>query len=82
MKYGNKDAEIELKLLQPIPGKVSLYVCRENVGLFAAGTSAIAYVDNIAIGTLQSNNFAHVILPPGKHHIYLGRAALQAIAES
>jgi hypothetical protein len=76
VKYGNKDAELELKKLQSIPEKVSLYVCRENAVFVGAGVRTIVYVDNIAIGTLKPNNFAHVVAIPGKHEVYIDRGGL------
>lgn len=76
VQYGDKNAELSLKQLKPIPDKVSLYVCRENAAFFGAGARTTVYVGKTAIGTLKPNNFAHVVLPPGKHEIYLDRGAL------
>ena len=78
VKYGEKTIEQELKLLKPVPGKVSLYVCRENAVFFGAGARTTVYVNKVAIGTLKPNNFSHVTLPPGRHEIYLDRGALNS----
>lgn len=71
VKYGDKDTEAVLRTLQPVEGKVSLYVCREDAAFFGAGNRATAVVDNKRIGTLKPNNFAHVVVEPGSHNIYI-----------
>jgi hypothetical protein len=71
MKYGDKSAEDNLKRFQSVPGKVSLYVCRENALFVAAGVRSEVIVDNDPIGTLKPNTFAHVVLDPGKHDVFL-----------
>ena len=76
MKYGDKDTEASLKRLQPVPDKVSLYVCREKAVLFGAGVRTVVFVDGEPIGTLKPNTFAQVAVPPGKHDIYLRRDGL------
>jgi hypothetical protein len=73
VKYGEKDIEAKLQKLQPVPGKTSLYVCRENAVFSAAGNRTTVMVDNKPIGTLKTNNFAHTIVDPGTHDIYIKR---------
>jgi hypothetical protein len=72
---GDKSSEIVLKKLEPISGKVSLYVCRSN-SLSGGGVAAEAIVNNQSIGSLKSNTFAHVALPAGKIDIYLKRSGI------
>jgi hypothetical protein len=76
IKAGDKDTEARLKRLEPTPGAVSLYVCREKALLFAAGVRTAVWVDNKPIGTLKPNMFAHVLVTPGKHGIFLKRDGL------
>ncbi len=71
VKYGNKDTEAALRDLQPISGKVSLYVCREKAAFVGAGNRTTAIVDGNPIGTLKPNNFAHTVLIPGSHDVYI-----------
>lgn len=73
VKYGDKDSEAKLRELRPIAGKTSLYVCRENAVFAGAGNRTTAIVDNIPIGTLKPNNFAHTVVEPGAHDIYVKR---------
>jgi hypothetical protein len=70
--FGDKSDEALLKKLQPIPGKVSLYVCRSNA-FAGGGVGAEAIVNNQSIGSLTSNTFAHAELPAGKISVYLKR---------
>ncbi|WP_146098511.1 DUF2846 domain-containing protein [Xanthomonas arboricola] len=69
--YGDKSAEATLRELQPVPGRVSLYVCREKAAFVGAGNRTTAIVDNKPIGTLKPNNFAHVVVEPGPHSVYI-----------
>ena len=73
VKYGDKSTEEKLRELKPIPGKTSLYVCRENAVLSGAGNRTTVVVDGQKIGTLKPNNFAHTVVNPGEHDIYLER---------
>lgn len=73
VKYGDKDIEAKLRELRPIPGKTSLYVCRENAVYAGALNRTTAIVDNVPIGTLKPNNFAHTVVEPGSHDIYIKR---------
>ena len=73
VKYGDKDTEAKLRELQPVSGKTSLYVCRENAVFSGAGNRTTAIVDNKPIGTLKPNNFAHTVVEPGQHDIYVKR---------
>lgn len=61
----------ELKRLEPIPGKTSLYVCRESALLVAKGVKTVVLVDNKPIGTLKANSFVHAELDPGEHGVLL-----------
>ncbi len=71
MQYGDKSTEDNLKRFQSVPAKVSLYVCREKALFVAAGVRSVVVVDNEPIGTLKPNMFAHVVLDPGKHDVFL-----------
>ena len=73
VQYGDKAIEASLKKLEPVPGKTSLYVCREDAAFFGAGNRATAIVNNNPIGTLKPNNFAHTLLDPGKHDVWVKR---------
>ena len=61
----------ELKRLEPVPGKTSLYVCRESALLVAKGVKTVVLVDNKPIGTLKANSFVHAELEPGEHGVLL-----------
>jgi len=74
VKYGDKATEANLRELQPIPGKASLYVCREAAAFVGAGNRTTVVVNNRPIGTLKPNNFAHAVVDPGSHDIYLKRS--------
>ena len=71
MKYGDKSTEANLKQFQSVPGKVSLYVCREDALFVAAGVRSEVIVDNDPIGTLKPNTFAHIVVDAGKHDVFL-----------
>jgi hypothetical protein len=73
VQYGTKDTEANLQKLLPVSTKTSLYVCREAAALFGAGNRTTAVVDGRPIGTLKPANFAHVIVEPGSHDIYVKR---------
>jgi hypothetical protein len=74
VQYGTKEAEAKLRELLSIPGKTSLYVCREAALLFGAGNRTTAVVDNQPIGTLKPNTFAHAVVEPGSHDIHVVRS--------
>ena len=71
VQLGDKAREADLKKFTPIPGKVSLYVCREQAYLAAAGVRTVVLVDNEAIGTVKPNMFVYTTLEPGRHGILL-----------
>ncbi|HVI25364.1 MAG TPA: hypothetical protein VM576_04115 [Xanthomonadaceae bacterium] len=71
VRMGSEDTQAELKKFEPVPGKVSLYVCREDAAFVGAGNHTTVMVDNQDIGTLKPNTFAHAVLEPGNHNIYL-----------
>ena len=71
VQYGAKDTEASLQKLLPVSTKTSLYVCREAAVFFGAGNRTTAIVDGRPIGTLKPGNFAHVIVEPGSHEIYV-----------
>jgi len=73
VQYGDKDTEANLRKMIPVSDKTSLYVCREAAVLMGAGNRTTAIVDNRPIGTLKPNNFAHVVVDPGSHNIYIKR---------
>ena len=73
VQYGSKDVEADLKKLLPVPGRTSLYVCRESAALFGAGNRTTAFVNNRSIGTLKPSNFAHVVVEPGEQEIFVKR---------
>ena len=66
---GERTTADKLKTFAPAPGWVSLYVCREQAYLVAAGVRSRILVDNDEIGVLKTNMFAHVWLAPGKHGV-------------
>lgn len=70
-KEGEKSKEAELRQFARIPGKVSLYVCRENALWVARGVSSAVFVNNESIGTVKPNTFVHAVLEPGKHGVLL-----------
>lgn len=71
LKYGDKETEAKLRELKPVPGKTSLYVCREKAAFVGAGNRTTAMVDNQDIGTMTPNNFTHTVVEPGKHDIHV-----------
>ena len=73
VQYGDKATEAKLRDLQPIPGKTSLYVCREAAAFVGAGNRTTVVVDKQPIGTLKPNNFAHTVVEAGSHDIYIKR---------
>jgi hypothetical protein len=54
-----------------VPGKTSLYVCREKALLSARGVKTVVWLDNEPIGTLKPNSFVHAEVEPGKHGVLL-----------
>lgn len=73
VQYGSKDTEAQLRELRPVAGQTSLYVCRENAAFMGAANRTTVMVDQKAIGTLKPNNFAHAVIAPGSHDIYIKR---------
>lgn len=71
IKYGDKETEAKLRQFQPIPDKTSLYVCREAAAFVGAGNRTTVVVDGKPIGTLKPGNFAHTIVDPGTHDIFI-----------
>ena len=71
VKLGDKATEEELKKFSPVQGKISLYVCREQAHLAAAGVRTVVFVDNEAVGTVKPNMFVYTTLEPGRHGILL-----------
>jgi hypothetical protein len=63
---GDKAAEARLKQLQPIPGRVSLYVCYEKATL-PNGALPRIWVDDTNLGAIKANSFAHASLSPGRY---------------
>jgi hypothetical protein len=61
----------QLKQFAPIPGKTSLYVCRESALLVARGVKTAVVVNNNPIGTLKANSFVHAELEPGQQGVLL-----------
>lgn len=68
---GSASRAAELKQFAPVPGKTSLYVCRESALLVARGVKTVVLVNNAPIGTLKANSFVHAELEPGKQGILL-----------
>ena len=73
VQYGDKDSEASLQKMASIPTKTSLYVCREAAALMGAGNRTTVVVDGKSIGTLKPNNFAHAVVEPGSHQVYVKR---------
>ncbi len=74
VQYGDKAIEARLRDLQAIPGKTSLYVCREAAAFAGAGNRTTVVVNKEPIGTLKPNNFAHTVVEAGSHDIYIKRS--------
>jgi len=70
-KEGEKSREAELRRFEPVPGKVSLYVCRESALWVARGVTSVVFVNNETIGAVKPNTFVHTLLEPGKHGVLL-----------
>lgn len=71
VQYGDKDTQARLQKLQPVPGKTSLYVCREQASFAGAGNRTTAVVNKRPIGTLKPGNFAHTLVDPGEQEVYI-----------
>lgn len=78
-KPGDKTAEAELKKFNPVPGKSSLYVCREAAVLVAAGVSSNVLVNKQDVGTVKPNTFVHAIVEPGKHEVQLKNDGVMSV---
>ncbi len=78
-KPGDKTAEAELKKFNPVPGKSSLYVCREKAVLVAAGVSSNVLVNQQDVGTVKPNTFVHAIVEPGKHEVQLKNDGVMSV---
>ncbi|TBV72525.1 DUF2846 domain-containing protein [Pseudoxanthomonas winnipegensis] len=75
---GGASASAQLKKFEPVPGKSSLYVCREKALLVARGVKTVVLVDNEPIGALKANSFVHTDLAPGKHGVLLRHDGINA----
>jgi len=64
---GDKAIQARLKLFQPIPGKVSLYVCREQDYRPVYHPTGNVLVDGRSVGILGLNTFLQVPIEPGEH---------------
>ncbi|WP_284620725.1 hypothetical protein [Aquabacterium humicola] len=72
---GDKTTEAELKKFTPIPGRVSVYVCRPN--LFTGSAVGVEVIVNgTSIGSLKTNTFAHTSVAPGKVAVFLRRKGI------
>ncbi|MGY0195175.1 DUF2846 domain-containing protein [Leptothrix sp. BB-4] len=71
IQYGDKAVAKDLKAYQPVPGKTSLYVCREKAMLVAAGVKSVVLVDGRDIGTVKPNTFVHTVIEPGAHKVQM-----------
>jgi hypothetical protein len=70
-QVGFGDTATSLKKFEFIPGKGSVYVCRESAVLVARGVKTEVLLDNENIGTLKQNSFVHAAVEPGKHGVLL-----------
>ncbi len=70
-KEGDKDTEAQLRKFNAVPGRVGLYVCRENASWAGAGVSSVVFLDNQEIGTLKPNTFVYAVVEEGKHTVAL-----------
>lgn len=75
---GSADQAARLKQFQPVPGKTSLYVCRESALLAARGVKTVVVVNNTPIGTLKTNSFVHAELEPGTQGVLLRHDGINA----
>ncbi|MDP4300304.1 DUF2846 domain-containing protein [Leptothrix discophora] len=71
IQTGDKGVEQTLKSFQPVAGKTSLYVCREDAMLVAAGVKTTVLVDGRDIGTVKPNTFVHAVIEPGAHKVQM-----------
>ena len=69
VRPGDPSTAERLKNFEPARDWVSLYVCREQAYLVAAGVRSRILVDNKEVGVLKTNMFAHVWLQPGMHGV-------------
>ena len=69
VSYGDKETEAKLQELRPVPGKTSLYVCRESAAFVGAGNRPTVLVNGRVVGTLKPNNFAQTTAEPGQQDI-------------
>lgn len=68
---GSADKSAILKRFEPIPGKGSVYVCRESALFVARGVKTEVFIDNENVGTVKVNSFVHTTVEPGKHGVLL-----------
>ncbi len=66
---GDKDAETRLKAFPVLPGKTSLFVCREDTGYAASSLTTEVLVSGSSIGSVKPGTFVHGVLAPGRHTI-------------
>ncbi|WP_231638292.1 DUF2846 domain-containing protein, partial [Ideonella sakaiensis] len=74
-KLGDKSTEAELKRFEVAPGRVSLYVCREDT-MNGGGIGTEVFVNGKSAGALKPNTFAHALVEPGEVQIFLRRNGL------
>lgn len=70
--FGDKSTEAGLKRFEPEPGKVSLYICREDA-FNGGGIGTEAFVNGTSLGGLKPNTFAHATAEPGDIKVFLRR---------
>lgn len=67
---GDKATANKLRDFDPIPDKLSVYVCR--VPAFGAGgVTSNVLLNGADIGALRPNSFVHTAVAPGKHTVML-----------
>ncbi|MFT3799852.1 MAG: hypothetical protein QM766_01405 [Burkholderiaceae bacterium] len=70
VSFGDKDTEARLKRMEPIPGKVSLYMCRPDGTPFSSAMQMTGGVDGTRLGTIEVGQFTHASIAPGPHEVY------------
>lgn len=79
VQLGDKSVEADLKQFKPIPGKTSLYICRENAVFVGAGINTTIFLNGEDIGTVKPNSFVHAPVIPGKQAIQMKNDGIASV---
>lgn len=72
---GDKSAETELKRFSSKANAVSLYICREDT-FNGSGIGTEVFVNEVSLGSIKPNTFAHTELAPGDISVFLRRTGI------